>query len=1003
MIFRVQKLYRFIFLCAGLSFYSQCSQAQGAEPKEYPLHLPELNVKDMDQYSIQADVVDYYVYRYTLKKLDDDEPETIEFTLRPNNLTTFRTSFAKYFLKISEGDLTTGVKDFLAADKDRNLQEEADRLFALFITSERTIQEYSEMPVAGQLCVSKELFVNESFQSEAHIRKLVNRKVNDFIREYRKERHMRAKRLRRERHEVDYKEVDSMKVFNMEGDDKEEDNKDFYSDGFFSNGIPLMFKLTDPIYKVDFSKLFKTDISGERYQDLMSGLLSMPIDKNRLMEWKESFLYDEEMVVFRAGHLPVIGIPTKKWFLIGGKYRNKMELRAYVAQKMEAIHRVPFRELFDHLKYVYDTLSNGLKKETAQLELDLGSSLKNKRDMDSLRWALSRSVESLERDITKKQKALEYPLTEVAGPISRLVSRDLLSMNDSIDMKEKSDISPSYDLFLKQIESAKSDYEGKLERATETLDSLKTKLEETLNDIRKMIFTPDYFLLSANNKHAEATRSEVVLDNEIDSYKKRISEYIHILDDLRQMSRLIDPSSFRGIIELIRSEKRKLLYEQVLWKIESGWQALALLREDLAEDMMMLQSYMVRLPFVIEKVQIEFNEGFIENVLVVGKAKKVDADTREFIPSYYKGAQRLKFENYYPIGFSTKRDFEKMKDKLIFAYDGYLRRYKLNIVDLFDELDGFVEEHKIGRRDFSPRNAVMTWDFSNEDQTCKTLYKEETFRLLEANVYSDFVGLDQNNPNGLIQTEVDRKINLITRRHPRKFFRYNLINFGFLAYVHPGLTLSKIDDNNKELVLNVRDRFVNGVYEPQKFASTLQIKRYENFNTGFDLNLLLMDIPSFKSTFYLNGGFRYGRTAIRDSVRVLQDGIPTNNNFVNEYGVNTLQVYPRLIWDVKTDERYSFDVTWAPVFSFLRSDEFEQVDNVAAYAQGTPRGDHYYLYHNLQMKVSFMPRAANTGKLFFRYQFNWQQGYWRTAFHQAQIGYSFYFTKVLKAQADSGE
>jgi hypothetical protein len=379
----------------------------------------------------------------------------------------------------------------------------------------------------------------------------------------------------------------------------------------------------------------------------------------------------------------------------------------------------------------------------------------------------------------------------------------------------------------------------------------------------------------------------------------------------------------------------------------------------------------------IKNIEIEFNEGYIENIKVI-----VDYD-----------GTILKFENNYPIGFSTKRDYNLLQKINLFAnkedqtYSIYLR----------EVLERFEQKHEVDRRDYSPANQVVTFDVEKETRSSIQLAKETTAKLFELKTYSDFVGFDQNNPNGLIQLEVDKRLNLRTQRWRIPFSARSTLSYG--QFVTPVVTKSKLEENNKHLILDYRDQFTNGQYTPQRFTSTLKLKQFENFRVGADLNLLMLDFPSHKSTYYINAGFRYGRVAVRDSLRTFENNTIRKTLLVEEYGVDTYTISPvKLLWEVKTDERYSFCLGWSLNLLFLRDNSFVQVANIPTYNDPVNKpGKHRYVYQNVLILASLKLQPESTGRLFFRYQYNWQQGYWRTGFHQAQVGYSVSLTKELKS------
>lgn len=378
----------------------------------------------------------------------------------------------------------------------------------------------------------------------------------------------------------------------------------------------------------------------------------------------------------------------------------------------------------------------------------------------------------------------------------------------------------------------------------------------------------------------------------------------------------------------------------------------------------------------INNVEIEFNEGFIENIKVMAQGK----DTV------------LQFQNNFAIGFASKKDYHYLQYTKLFA----ARNQITYAIPLTDVIERYEQKHAVSRRDYSPANQVITLDFKTDPKRSITLNKETTSKLFELKTFSDFVGFDQENPNGLIQLELEKRLNIRTGR--LRVPRSIRTNFGFFQFITPCVVKSKIEENNKHLLLEYRDQFTNNQYDPVKFTSTLELKRFENFSAGAEVNVGMLDLPTSKSMLYFNTGFRYGRVAIRDSLRKFSDNVVSTTGFIKDFGVNTFSVMPvKICWELMTDERYTYSLGGSINLYYLRDNYFTQVANIETYKDKVgKKGGTRYFYKNFFMQVCFRPQTEASGRLFFRYQYNWQQGYWRTGFHQAQVGYSVYLTRQLK-------
>jgi hypothetical protein len=158
----------------------------------------------------------------------------------------------------------------------------------------------------------------------------------------------------------------------------------------------------------------------------------------------------------------------------------------------------------------------------------------------------------------------------------------------------------------------------------------------------------------------------------------------------------------------------------------------------------------------IEDVSIEFEDGAIKNILVnlIDTINKSKAEA---------GSEHsMQFKNLFPISMSGKSDFERFADFNLYCINCNgikgLTRY-IRLSDLL-ELKIVLES---GKEDYSPGNSVVDLTIGSPVIGLK---KEKRSKIIEMAAFSDFVGLDELQPNGLIQIEAKRKININTKFHP---------------------------------------------------------------------------------------------------------------------------------------------------------------------------------------------------------------------------------------------
>jgi hypothetical protein len=405
--------------------------------------------------------------------------------------------------------------------------------------------------------------------------------------------------------------------------------------------------------------------------------------------------------------------------------------------------------------------------------------------------------------------------------------------------------------------------------------------------------------------------------------------------------------------------------------------------------------------FDLDYLELEFNEGFIENILVVGYVEALntqevynenallsllywadDSFSDDFFDDSRSNTTRIKFESRYPLGFSRKTDYEKLR-QITLKSSGKVGEdtYSLALGDLFTL---YLPKLEVGRRDYSPENKVVIYNPKTSDG-CVTLHKEATSKMFEARVYSDFVGLDENSANGLIQTEVSKRLNINTNR--QKSFKKS---FGMAAWIEPTITLSKIEKNNKNLVLDKpttpditgRKRFL---------GSTLKIRQHESFSVGTRVNAFYFDILPLKTNLSFNGNAFYGRTPIYSADTSVDNGI------------NTITLGGEIAADIKADERWGLSLMYRYNYMNVLSRDIVQIADETDPLNTLGQNIRNNKYNTAQFWAFFQPTTDNRGRLFFRYRYHWQLGDWNLGFHQAQVGYSFYLLGRNKGTEKSGK
>jgi hypothetical protein len=384
-------------------------------------------------------------------------------------------------------------------------------------------------------------------------------------------------------------------------------------------------------------------------------------------------------------------------------------------------------------------------------------------------------------------------------------------------------------------------------------------------------------------------------------------------------------------------------------------------------------------------VEISFYGGFIEKIQVNGALHN----------------EPMSFNNKYSIGISSTRNISQLSEYRLFTNESFsndqiksfqtLRgiskdsssiaklnkqrtvRDKLPLIIYVDDIIRYVKKVDVNANDISPVPQLVILD---KDQEQTKLYREESSKLFEAKVYSDFLGVfDEENPNGIIQTEISKAFNLTTRR--RDFLNKFIEGYGWLQQFEAQFQFSKIEKNNKFLIPSTFETIddLGAVTATESYYSPINLYQYRNFAIGGMLNILTLENQNSKMNAFLNGGFLFGRTGVKE-------------NNLQEVGVfvNNLEIPIELKVLLLPEKRISFYIadrlSWFENFDAdlpLMSIEDDKLSNKNRFLNTFDVG--------LNLDIS------STGKLFLRYKLIHELDVINTNFSQLQFGYSFYLLK----------
>ena len=407
----------------------------------------------------------------------------------------------------------------------------------------------------------------------------------------------------------------------------------------------------------------------------------------------------------------------------------------------------------------------------------------------------------------------------------------------------------------------------------------------------------------------------------------------------------------------------------------------------------------------IDSVQIEFNDGSIENMQVIGNLKN--------------SKQVLKFSNVGPIGFTSKTEIEDLDKRRLFANPGNDYIYSISAGQVIKD---YYEKYAVDRRDYSPRNQIATISRKRIDpqlqKTClqnnedtksisdsifvKDVFKEFSSDILTGTVFTDLNGINGTEPNGIIQTEFYKEMAIVKRRYSLNRPLYNTkridlnvktkrdFSFGYGSYIKPHFVISKIENENKNLVLSLKPVTINNQTDTIFFSSTMTFRKHETFRVGLNFNVLYFDFPSAKTTIFADYSF-YG--ALIPIIKPVSESQPAPQKFTT----NAIEHGLTLSAEFFTDERYGLRISGGYNEYYVFNDQFTQVGDPRKFMANNQMEDNLKgrsRYWRANFLAYLKPNSDGKGKIFFRYSYYMPHNHADLSWSQIQLGYAFSITKT---------
>tara|TARA_R110002050_G_scaffold20348_1_gene57658 strand:- start:48723 stop:50309 length:1587 start_codon:yes stop_codon:yes gene_type:complete len=340
--------------------------------------------------------------------------------------------------------------------------------------------------------------------------------------------------------------------------------------------------------------------------------------------------------------------------------------------------------------------------------------------------------------------------------------------------------------------------------------------------------------------------------------------------------------------------------------------------------------------------QIVFEDGFIKSVIVKGTF----------------GNNVCYFSNKYPIGITTRKNILDLGRVRLYNEIRWGKEY----IYLGDAIT-YKRELGVRTNDYSPANQKVI--VTKNDKNGIILKKTPSQEIFTLNIFSDFVGINASNPNGLIQTEISKRINFWTKR-----IRFlGIGGIGMFTHIAPVLEISKIEENNRYMpFLNQSIDISNTNY-----ANPLQVLRYSTANVRTELNLI--DIQTAALTFNFNFLAGVAVTKVKDSA-FIQSKLTFVDETINSFGYGA---NAKFIFNPESKWSYTMTGTYLKVNNLNDKFLYRTINNGVLTNSSSDI---------LSGELLVAWNTTKDNKLFGRFRYNWESNNVYNNYSQFQVGFS---------------
>jgi len=364
--------------------------------------------------------------------------------------------------------------------------------------------------------------------------------------------------------------------------------------------------------------------------------------------------------------------------------------------------------------------------------------------------------------------------------------------------------------------------------------------------------------------------------------------------------------------------------------------------------------------FYLKEAEMKFEAGQIAAIKVTG---------------YVNGLRNKEvlFHNRIPISYSTKfdvsHDFFLLNNRRIFSATHELNDCFIYFSDLL------YNDYKLSNytNNYSPIDTVIVL---RPNEAGRIIFRERITDIFQARIFSDFLGYDDKNPNGLVQVEMSKRINVQTFARPMMVFR----SYQFFRYVIPFVSFTKLEKNQKYLPTPPLIIMQDSLVVSETGVRTIDLLRYSNFMSGGQINIITFEKPEYHSSFNIDASLNVMLTGISTTTEE-QDTVGTTYfQAVNNSKAVSLVFTPVILgWNIYPHSHYSISFNYRMLLISELNTNIYQLDK--------NRGGKFL--HQLGLVGGLRPNENGNGEIFFRVLFNLNYRHLNQNYLQGQIGYTF--------------